>query len=173
VQLKEVITQETGIPVEIDPRVYSDPEERGGGAPPVQVPPGAGPSGFPFLGRQAAGGAQPPGVTSITPNFHGTCEEVFDQIASSFDLAWRMNGRTLSFDKYVTRTIIFRVSDASTKSQASLSSGGNNASSGEVAPEEEGVAQAVEAQAAHREEIQRRLPATRSPAMSGPKSKMA
>ena len=128
-QLKELITQETGIPVEIDPRVYNDPDDKIAVTP--QAPPGAAPAGFPFLGRATAtGGAASQATATITPNFHGSCDEVFDQIATSFDLSWRMNGRTLSFDKYVTRTIIFRVSDASTKTQATLSAGGNNASGG-------------------------------------------
>lgn len=133
VQLKEFITQETGIPVEIDPRVYNDPEDKSA-APAAQAPsvPGAGQPGFPFLGRATAGGGLPVAVSgsTITPNFHGSCDEVFDQIASAFDLSWRVHGRTLSFDKYVTKTIVFRVSDATTKTQASLSSGGNNASIG-------------------------------------------
>jgi type IVB pilus formation R64 PilN family outer membrane protein len=131
-QLKELITQETGVPVEIDPRVYNDPDDKSSAsAAPPQPSPGAGQPGFPFLGR-APIGSSPTGVgpASITPNFHGSCDQVFDQIASSFDLSWRMNGRTLSFDKYVTRTLVFRVSDASTKTQASLSSGGNSANSG-------------------------------------------
>ena len=131
-QLKELITQETGIPVEIDPRVYNDPDDKSAvSAAQFQPPPGAAQSGFPFLGRTPVG-APPAGTggASITPNFHGSCDEVFDQIASAFDLSWRMNGRTLSFDKYVTKTFVFRVSDASTKTQASLSSGGNNANGG-------------------------------------------
>lgn len=131
-QLKELITQETGVPVEIDPRVYNDPEDKSAApAAQLQSPPSAAQSGFPFLGRAPVGGT-PPAVSSatITPNFHGSCEEVFDQIATSFDLSWRMNGRTLSFDKYVTKTIVFRVSDASTKTQATLSSGGNSANGG-------------------------------------------
>jgi type IVB pilus formation R64 PilN family outer membrane protein len=129
-QLKELITQETAIPVEIDPRIYSDPDDKStpsGG--PIQPSASAAQPGFPFLGRSPIG-APTAGGASITPNFNGSCDEVFDQIASSFDLSWRMNGRILSFDKYVTKTIVFRVSDASTKSQASLSSGGNSASSG-------------------------------------------
>lgn len=131
-QLKELITQETGIPVEIDPRIYNDPEDKSSApsAGQLQPPPGAQP-GFPFLGR-APVGAVPAAASAatITPNFHGSCEEVFEQIAASFDLSWRMNGRTLSFDKYVTKTIVFRVSDASTKTQATLSSGGNSANGG-------------------------------------------
>ena len=130
VQIKDLITQETGIPVEIDPRIYNDPEDRtAASSAQMPPPPGAPPNGFPFLGRSPVGGAAPASAAtaSITPNFHGPCDDVFDQIAASFDLSWRMNDRTLSFDKYVTRTIIFRVSDASSKTQASLSSGGNSA----------------------------------------------
>ncbi len=128
-QLKELITQATGIPVEIDPRVYNDLEDKA--ATPSQALPAAAPTGFPFLGKAPIGNGQVSQATAtITPNFHGPCDEVFDQIATSFDLSWRMNGRTLSFDKYVTRAIIFRVSDASTKTQATLSAGGNNASGG-------------------------------------------
>lgn len=134
VQIKDLITQETGVPVEIDPRVYNDPEDKlaAASASTTLTPPGVSPGGFPFLGRPALANASPVsgGAASIMPNFHGACDEVFDQLAASFDLSWRMNGRTLSFDKYVTRTIIFRVSDASTKSQASLSSGGNSANGG-------------------------------------------
>ncbi len=130
-QLKELITQETGIPVEIDPRVYNDPEDKAAASPQPQAPSGAAQAGFPFLGKAPVGAGQVSQATAtITPNFHGSCDEVFDQIATGFDLSWRMDGRTLSFDKYVTRTIIFRVSDASTKTQATLSAGGNNASSG-------------------------------------------
>ena len=129
-QLKELITQETGIPVEIDPRVYNDPDDKSAvAAPQYQAPPGASPAGFPFLGKTPIGVAAAH-TSTITPNFHGSCDDVFDQIATSFDLSWRMNGRTLSFDKYITRTIIFRVSDASTKTQATLSAGGNNANGG-------------------------------------------
>jgi len=128
-QLKELITQATGIPVEIDPRVYNDPEDKT--ATLSQTPSSAAPTGFPFLGKAPIrSGPVSQATATITPNFHGSCDEVFDQIATSFDLSWRMNGRTLSFDKYVTRTIIFRVSDASTKTQATLSAGGNNANGG-------------------------------------------
>lgn len=131
-QLKELITQETGIPVEIDPRVYNDPDDKSAvPATQFQSPSGTAQAGFPFLGKSPVGGPPPAvGGASITPNFHGSCDEVFDQIASAFDLSWRMNGRTLSFDKYVTKTIVFRVSDASTKTQASLSSGGNSTGGG-------------------------------------------
>lgn len=130
-QLKELITQETGIPVEIDPRVYNDPDDKSSSSASQSLQPSTAQPGFPFLGRAPVGG--PPPATSaatMTPNFHGSCDEAFDQIASNFDLTWRMNGRTLSFDKYVTKTIIFRVSDASTKTQATLSSGGNSANGG-------------------------------------------
>lgn len=129
-QLKELITQETGIPVEIDPRVYNDPEDKTS-TPVPQAPAGTTPGAFPFLGKPPIGVGQASRASAtITPNFHGSCDEVFDQIATNFDLSWRMNGRTLSFDKYITRTIIFRVSDASTKTQATLSAGGNNANGG-------------------------------------------
>ena len=132
-QLKELITQETGFPVEVDPRVYNDPEDKSlvNNGVQNQVSSGGGSATFPFLGKPPVGVVQAVQANAtITPNFHGSCEEVFDQIATSFDLSWRINGRTLSFDKYVTRTIVFRVSDASTKTEATLSAGGNNVSGG-------------------------------------------
>ena len=128
-QLKDLITQETGVPVEVDPRIYNDPEDKSSAnnGTVSQALPSAGPANFPFLGKPPVGAGQTaPANATITPNFHGSCDEVFDQIATSFDLSWRMNGRTLSFDKYVTRTIVFRVSDASTKTEATLSAGGNS-----------------------------------------------
>ena len=132
-QLKELITQETGIPVEVDPRIYNDPDDKpaANNAGQSQAVPATGPANFPFLGKSPIGAASPtPANATITPNFHGSCEEVFDQIATSFDLSWRINGRTLSFDKYVTRTILFRVSDASSKTEATLSAGGNSVNGG-------------------------------------------
>ena len=130
-QLKELITQETGIPVEVDPRIYNDPEDKTATPAAPTTSPANGAVNFPFLGKPPIGAGQAiSAVATMAPNFHGSCDDVFDQIATGFDLSWRMNGRTLSFDKYVTRTIVFRVSDASTKTQATLSAGGNSINGG-------------------------------------------
>ena len=129
--------RQEGIPIQTDPRIDYDPDDKQGGtggaaasAAPVPQVETAAFEGFPFNGRLAVGATATPFRNTMAANFSGTCDDILDAIASRFDLTWRVRGGVVSFDKYETRTFPINASATTTKMTSSITSGGNASAGG-------------------------------------------
>ena len=130
-EVAERIGQAIGVSVNLDGRLASATTTQSAAPRPLA----GSEMGFPFDGRlpaSPAAAAQPPRAL-IQPNISGSCETVLDQVAGRFDVAWRLRGTTLYFDKYLTRTFTIRASGTTSTLSASMNAGGSNGGASQTA----------------------------------------
>jgi|GEM_PF-862584 len=127
-EVADRIGQAIGVSVNVDSRLGLG----GAPAPVIKLPPAGSDQGFPFDGRlptSLAASTQAPRAL-MQPDLSGSCENVLDQVAGRFDVAWKVREHTLYFEKFVTRTFTIRASATTSKLNANLTSGANSSKGG-------------------------------------------
>lgn len=129
-EVADRIAQAMGVSVNLDSRIGAGTQQTAA-ARPAALPE----QGFPFDGRlptSPVAAALPP-RSLIQPDLSGSCETILDQIAGRFDVAWRLRGTTLYFDKYLTRTFTIRASGTTSSLNATMNTGGGNSGASQTA----------------------------------------
>lgn len=140
--LSEITTRLSQIlqmPVQLDPRLYNDPDD------PLQpaIKPAAtiaadNPPGFPSARPGVVPGGGPaaisPATTQFQPDLTGSCHEILDRVSGEFGVGWHIREGILAFDKYRLRTFLLRASATTSQLSSTMSSGGNSSTGGGSAP---------------------------------------
>ena len=124
-EVADRLGQAIGVSVNLDSRI-------GPAQAALAKPPAGAEQGFPFDGRlpTSPAAAALPQRAIMQPDLSGSCETVLDRVAGRFDVAWRMRGTTLYFEKYLTRSFTIRASATTSSLKASLTSGANSKGAG-------------------------------------------